>query len=248
MVSHLIILIVVPISELFQRGTGNSGRRDRTGQGNLEGFTGVAVGSLRSAWWFTLLAVGTLVFFTGQAMAGFVFGYAWVEAVVYDKWNPATLGVMLHDQINAVIFMSLTIGMALGSIVGRWLLAGLSCTSFMIFLVWVALTIGAFIPLFFVSTYWIFFSFEGSAGQEDCQSIFGDSNSYLWQRTICDVRAGTYITAIIFLLVAVIGPIIIGLWDYSRVVCLPRRRAWVDMCVQIPERANRLLRYATSLL
>ena len=45
----------------------------------------------------------------------------------------------------------------------------------------------------------------------------------------CDVRAGTYIAAIILLIVAALGPIGIGLVDYARVVCLPRRKAWVDM-------------------
>ena len=54
--AHLLILVAVPISNLAQRGGGEEGRRERTGQGNLEGYTGVAVGSLRSAWWFALLA------------------------------------------------------------------------------------------------------------------------------------------------------------------------------------------------
>jgi hypothetical protein len=116
----------------------------------------------------------------------------------------------------------------LGSIIGRWLLAGLSCTSFTIFLIWVLLTVGAFIPPFFVSTYWVFFSFEDSQGQKDCKAIFGDTD-FLFARTACDIQAGTYIAAIILILLASLGPVVIGLWDYSRVVCLPRRRAWVDM-------------------
>ena len=66
-------------------------------------------------------------------------------------------------------------------------------------------------------------------GQKDCQSIFGDSNDFLFARTACDVRAGTYIAGIALILAAVLGPIVIGLIDYSRVVCLPRRRAWVSM-------------------
>ena len=125
--------------------------------------------------------------------------------------------------------MSITVGLTLGSVIGRWLLAGLSCTSFTIFLLWVLLTVGAFIPPFFVSTYWVFWGFEDSQGQADCQSVFGDSDDFAFARAACDVRAGTYIAGIILLLIAALGPIIIGLFDYSRVVCLPRRRAWVDM-------------------
>ena len=71
--------------------------------------------------------------------------------------------------------------------------------------------------------------FEDSQGQADCQSVFGDSDDFAFARAACDVRAGTYIAGIILLLIAALGPIIIGLFDYSRVVCLPRRRAWVDM-------------------
>ena len=229
LVSHLIVLIAVPISELAQRGTGTQGRRDRTGQGKLDGFTGVAVGSLRSAWWFALLAVGGLVFYVGQAIAAFRFGVAWAEAVTMDKHSEIAVGAMLYDHVNAILYLSLTIGLALASIIGRWLLAGLSCTSFTIFLIWVLLTVGAFIPPFFVSTYWFFFSFEGSKGQEDCQAVFGDEEDFAFARAACDIRAVTYIVAICLLLVASLGPVVIGLWDYSRVVCLPRRRAWVNM-------------------
>jgi len=215
--AHLLILVAVPISNLAQRGGGEEGRRERTGQGNLEGYTGVAVGSF------------VLVFYTGQAVALFRFGVAWAEGVGIDKHNEVALGTMLYDHVSAVLYMSMTVGLTLGWIIGRWLLAGLSCTSFTIFLIWVLFALGAFIPPFFVSTYWVFFSFEGSKGQEDCQAIFGDSDDFLFARTACDVRAGTYIAGIILLLIAALGPIFIGLWDYSRVVCLPRRRAWVNV-------------------
>lgn len=231
MASHALIAVAVPISGLAQRGGGDGGGgRSRTGQGGgLAGFTGVAVGSLRSSWWFTLLSVGGLVFYVGQAVAAFRFGVAWAQGVSKNEFNEVALGAMLYDHINAILYMSLTIGLALGSIIGRWLLAGLSCTSFTIFLIWVLLTIGAFIPPFFVSTYWVFWSFEDSQGQKDCAAVFGDSADYQFARIACDVRAGTYIAAIILLLVAVLGPIGIGLVDYARVACLPRRRAWVDM-------------------
>lgn len=231
MASHIVIAIAIPISALakLSAGTNTAGRERSSGQGNLSGFTGVAVGSLRSSWWFTLLAVGGLVFYVGQAVAAFRFGIAWAQGVSKNEFNEVSLGAMLYDHINAMLYMSLTIGLALGSITGRWLLAGLSCTSFTIFLVWVFLTICAFIPPFFVSAYWVFWSFGDSQGQKDCSAIFGDSDDYQFARAACDVRAGTYIAAIILLIVAALGPIGIGLVDYSRVACLPRRRAWVDM-------------------
>jgi hypothetical protein len=37
----------------------------------------------------------------------------------------------------------------------------------------------------------------------------------------------TYIVGILFILGSVAGPIVLGLVDYARVVCLPRRRAWI---------------------
>lgn len=187
------------------------------------------MGSLRSAWWFAALSVGALIFYIGQAVAAFRFGVAWAEGITMGKHSEQVIGAMLYDHVNAIMYMSMTIGLTLASIVGRWILAGLSCTSFTIFLIWVLITLGGFIPPFFVSSYWVFFSFEGSQGQKDCHGVFGDSSDYLFARTACDVRAVTYIIGIVLILAAVLGPIIIGLIDYSRVVCLPRRRAWVKM-------------------
>lgn len=240
--AHVFTLVAVPISERSKRSGGEDGKRERTGQGKLDGFTGVAVGSLRSAWWFALLSVGGLVFYIGQSIALFRFGVAWAEGVSMNRHNEVAIGAMLYDHINAVIYMSLTIGLALGSIIGRWLLAGLSCTSFTIFLIWVLLSFGAFIPPFFVSTYWVFFSFEDSKGQKDCKAVFGDSDEFLFSRTSCDLQAGTYIASVILILIASLGPVIIGLWDYSRVVCLPRRRAWVN----VPDYWRNLLEPANS--
>jgi hypothetical protein len=227
--THIIVAIAVPISELAQRGGGQQGSRDRTGGGQIEGYTGVAVGSLKSAWWFAVLCVGGLTFYSGQAVAAFRFGVAWAEGVGQGKHDEAVIGTMLYDHVNAIFYMSMTVGLTLASIIGRWLLAGLSCTSFTIFLIWCIITIGAFIPPFFVSAYWVFFSFEDSEGQKDCQAVFGDSNSFAFARAACDVRAITYIVGISLLLIAALGPIVLGLVDYARVVCLPRRRAWVRM-------------------
>ena len=229
LVSHLIIAIAVPIAAMERRGGGETGRRERTGTGNLEGYTGVAVGSLRTSWWFAALSVGAIVFFVGQAVAAFRFGAAWADGVGINTYNEIAIGAMLHDQINAILYMSLTIGLALASIVGRWLLSGLSCTSFTIFLIWMLFAVAAFIPPFFVSSDWLFWSFEDSAGQKDCAAIFGDGDDELFARSACDVRAGTYIAGIILILISILGPIFIGLIDYARVVCLPRRRAWIDM-------------------
>lgn len=227
--SHILVAVALPISEMAERGgSGNEGARDRVGASNVEGYTGVAVGSLRSAWWFGALSVGGLVFYVGQAVAAFRFGIAWAEGVTMGKHDEAVIGAMLYDHVNAILYLSITIGLTLGSVVGRWLLAGLSCTSFTIFLFWVLLTLGGFIPPFFVSSYWMFTSFDDSQGQKDCKAIFGDSDDFMFARTACDVRAATYIAGICLLLVAVVGPIVIGLVDYARVVCLPRRRAWVS--------------------
>ena len=227
---HLIIAIAVPISLLFQRSDGRQGARTRTGaeSGVAEGFTGVAVESLRTSWWFTALASGAVVIYVGQALAAFKLGYSWAEGVVQNRWNEVALGDMLYDHILALLYLTLVIGFSLASITARWILAGLSCTSATIFMIWALITVGGFIPLFFVSSYWIFWSFEDSKGQESCSDIFGDDGN-MFGRAACDIRAGTYIAGIILLLISVAGPILIGLVDYARVICLPRRRAWVSM-------------------
>jgi len=230
-VSHVVIAVAVPIAGLAKRGGGSAsaGSRDRTGGVQVEGYTGVAVGSLRSSWWFAALSLGGLIFYVGQAIAAFRFGVAWADGVAADKHIESVVGSMLASHVDAILYLSLTIGLGLGSVVGRWMLAGLSCTSFTIFLIWVLITLGGLIPPFFVSSYWTFSSFEGSKGQQDCAAIFGDSNEFLFARTACDIRAATYIAGIALILVAVLGPVFTGLIDYTRVVCLPRRRAWVAM-------------------
>jgi hypothetical protein len=230
--SHITIAIAVPVAATERRGSSESaGKRARVGTGDTRGYTGVAVDSLRTSLWLSALLAGAIVFYVGQAVAGFGFGVAWAEGVGMDTHSEILIGAILHDHMNAVIYMSMTVGLTLGSIVGRWLLAGLSCTSFAIFLVWVGLTVGGFIPPFFVSTYWVFFSFDDSQGQRDCRAMFEENpeNSFQFASIACDIRAGTYITGILLLLVAALGPIFVGLIDYTRVICLPRRRAWVDV-------------------
>ena len=111
---------------------------------------------------------------------------------------------------------------------GRWILAGLSCTSFTVFLVWLLITLGGFVPLFFVSGYWIFFEVDTGQGKQDCAAIFGD-DGHDFARGVCDVRLWSYIVGVIFVLISVAGPVTIGLIDYARICCLPRRRAWVAM-------------------
>jgi hypothetical protein len=186
-IAHLTIAIVVPISTLFQRGGGRTGQRPRTGTGDLQGFTGVAIGSLRSAWWFTALSVGAVIIYVGQALAAFKLGYTWAEGVVENRWNEVALGDMLYDHVFALMYLTLVIGFSLASITGRWILAGLSCTSATIFAIWGLITLGGFIPLFFVSSYWIFFSFNAGEGQDSCNAIFGDVGN-TFGRAACDIR------------------------------------------------------------
>ena len=68
-----------------------------------------------------------------------------------NRWNEVALGAMIYDHVLALLYLTITIGLSLGSIIGRWLLAGLSCTSFTVFLIWVLITVGGFVPIFFVS-------------------------------------------------------------------------------------------------
>ena len=131
---------------------------------------------LRTSYWFTALAIGGLVIFIGQAVADFRFGIAWAAGVTKNEFNTAAVGTALYDQVNALLFLTLTIGFSLASIIGRWLLAGLSCTSFTIFLIWCGVTLGGFVPLFFVSGYWLFFNVDGGKGGEDCDAIFGTTS------------------------------------------------------------------------
>lgn len=219
---HIFVLVAIPISTLLgRRGGGRTGQREREGAGGMEGWTGVAVKSLRSSWWFTALAVGALIIYVGQAVADFRFGVAWAAAITKNEFSAPAVATALYDQINALLFLTLSIGFALASIIGRWLLAGLSCTSFTIFLLWIGLTLGGFIPLILTSGYWLFFNIdEGGKGKQDCTAIFGDSDSgnYDFARVACDIRMWTYIVGIIFIVIAILGPTILGLVDYTRVM------------------------------
>ena len=231
--SHILILIIPPIlsriSMIRGNGGGATGRSRTTGEGGDVGFTGVATESLRTGWWLSALVLGGIVLYLGTAVAEFRYGFAWAEGVIHNRFDEVALGSMIIDSIDALLYLSITIGLTLGSIVTRWLLSGLSCTSFTIFIFWVIFAVSAFIPPFFVSTYYVFFAFEESKGQENCQSIFGDSSDYLFARTACDVQGATYIAGIILLIVAVGGPIVLGLYSYVTVLRKSRRRAWVAL-------------------
>lgn len=209
---HIFTLVTVPISTLIgARGGGRTGQREREGAGDMDGWTGVAVKSLRTSWWFTALAVGALVLYIGQSVASFRFGVAWAASITKLEFNTAAVGTMLHDQISALFYLSLTIGFALASIIGRWLLAGLSCQSFTIFLIWMSISLGGFVPLFIVSAYYVFASTDGGQGKQDCNAIFGtSSDEYQFARYACDVRVWTYLIGIILVLISVAGPILLG--------------------------------------
>jgi len=250
--SHILILVVLPILSRVGTGGGSGGGdtgRDRTsGEGGDVGYTGVAVESLRTGWWLTALVLGGIALYLGTAVAEFRFGYAWAEGVVHNRFDEVALGGMIADSIDALLYLSITVGLTLGSVVTRWLLSGLSCTSFTIFVFWIIFALAAFIPPFFVSAYYVFWSFEGSKGQENCQAIFGDSSDYLFARTACDVQAGTYIAGIILLLVAVAGPIVLGLVGYFQVLRKSRRRSWVSLPADSQDLTfPRDPRYATEL-
>ena len=62
----------------------------------------------------------------------------------------------------------------------------------------------------------IFWGVDNSKGQEDCSAVFGDSDDFQFARVACDIRTWTYIVGIILLLVAALGPIIIGLFGRHR--------------------------------
>ena len=232
LLSHFLILISLPIlARIGNRGSrgGDTGRDRTTGEGSNVGYTGVAVESLRTGWWLSALVLGGVSIYLGTAVAEFRFGYAWAEGVVHNRFDEVALGTMISDSIDALLYLSITVGLTLGSVVTRWLLSGLSCTSFTIFIFWIIFAIAAFIPPLFVSTYYVFWSFEDAKGQENCQAIFGDDKDYLFARTACDVQAGTYIAGIILLIVAVAGPITLGLISYFKVLRKSRRRSWVRL-------------------
>ena len=126
----------------------------------------------------------------------------------------------LLSQINALLFLSLTIGFSLASVVGRWLLAGLSCTSFTVFLIWIGLVVGAFVPLILSSGFWLFFNVdEGGTSGQNCDAVFGTtSGEYEFAKVACSIRTWTYIVGICFVIVSILGPVILGLIDYARVM------------------------------
>lgn len=234
--SHVLTAIAVPLASINRRGTRHT-RRISMDSPDVIPSTNVNSGSLRSELWMKMLMTGAIVFYVGQAIVAFRFGIAWAQGVSKGEFDELSIGFMLRDHVRAIIYMSMTIGFSLGSIVGRWLLNGFSYTSFTLFLFWVLLTLCAFLPPFLVSAYWVFFSFESSQGQMDCQSTFGDSHHYWFARFACDLRAVTYIAAVILLLVAAIAPITIGLIEYSSLACTARRRVQV----YLPEYVERLL-------
>ena len=88
------------------------------------------------------------------------------------------------------------------------------------------------------SSYFLFFSTDGGKNEEDCDAIFGtSSNEYEFAQAACTVRMWSYITGIILIVISILGPVILGLIDYTKVLMLPRRRAWVSM----PEYWSRLV-------
>lgn len=104
-----------------------------------------------------LCLLGTAILITGCALVQNAFGMAWARAVSGEAglgWDAETIALPVYDMAKGWIFAVITAGMVHGAVQARWTINGINCNILLIFYLWVAFAVGAFIPIV------IFFNFE----------------------------------------------------------------------------------------
>ncbi len=178
-----------------------------------------------------IAVLGLLVAILGQAAVAILFGYEWANALTV----PSVDGVKYTDEdawAETVYAMSLGAlalafsgGIAIASILGRWLFSGRSWCSCITLMIWLALTACSLIPLLAYNG----LSLDRDEFNEECKLAFpGDDDDTEAKRGRCELRFWAFIGGFVVIFAPLVAMIIYCLFRNSTTFCLARARGGVD--------------------
>jgi hypothetical protein len=218
----LIVILILPISKTGLFSTNYAAAY--SGGGDSEFSLNIVAGARRTRKFMAMVIAGTLIALIGQAFAAIVFGEAWAEAIV----TPTQEGAVFSDadSFSEVVYtktvgayaLSVTGGIAMASVLGRWLFGGRSFCACMALVLWLLLALSALLPVLILDG----ITFDRTKFNEECKEAFGTDSA---KKTRCEVRFWAYVTGLITIFVPLVLMFIYCLFRNAFTVCTARSRA-----------------------
>lgn len=219
-IAQLVVLLLLPLSSVSILNSCNRCLRRNNGN-RSRGFpviTGFVETSRRyriaQSTFLPGVVIGGIIIIFGQAMAGARFGMAWAEGVVglsdRHEFNEVELSAQIFDQTLANIYATVAIGLVLGAAMQRYLINGVGCYSFGLFLLWVLFITAAVCLFILYHTVRPIFHLNDSVA--DCDTVFPDTG-YGFERLTCRIRWGTFLAGAGIILAVMLIMTVLGCID-----------------------------------
>ena len=160
--------------------------------------------SRATRFYFGLIVIGIAACLIPQAWVCIVFGEAWAGSITApdpsDTWSTNKYADVLFSKTLGALGIALCGGIALPSVLARWLFGGRSFCSCMALIVWALTASVALLPLFLVEG----FSLNEEDFNSDCEAFEKGSP----QRGACDARFWAYVAG----LVLIFSPLLVMLF------------------------------------
>jgi hypothetical protein len=178
----------------------------------------VVPGARRTRKFFLMAALGIIVMLIGQIWVASSFGSSWAEAVAYGfpdatedpRWDEDALANGTFSRTIGAMAVAVAGGIALASILSRWLFGGRSFCSCLVLFLWLIFTLMALIPLFLLEG----FTFKREDFEKDCDFDGGS--------TACNVRYYAYIIGFILIFLPILAMVFFCCCRNAFVLCQSR--------------------------
>ena len=219
----LAVIIMLPLSTVIGKDYSTSYRSDTDSQF----MKGVVSGSRRTRQFVGVAVAGTLIALVGQALNAITFGEAWAEslgmpAVDGAKYTDAnSFADAVYTKTIGAYAISITGGMAIASILARWLFGGVSLCATLLLILWLLIALASIIPILVIDG----ISLDRADFDKDCDDAFPDDED---RRSRCQLRFWAYITGLVLIFFPLVMMLVYCFFRQSISFCTARARAGVD--------------------
>lgn len=150
--------------------------------------------------YFGVTALGVVAMLVGAIFVAAAFGTAWAEAVAYGfpgateepRWDVDALANGVFSRTIGALGIAITGGIALASILARFLFAGRTCCACIVLIIWLIFALMSLLPLFVLEK----FSFDKADFDKNCDFDGGT--------TACNVRFFSFIVGFILIFLPIL--------------------------------------------
>jgi len=221
---QVVVVIGMPLVFVLTENSSNGGSYETTTP-TREGQADALKDSRRTGFYLVIIAIGSFVVLFGQIWVAAGFGSAWALSIVDPNrpWDLVTVTDIVYDDTLGNFAIAAAIGGVLASTVGRWLLPGQTCEGFLVWLIWLAISLGAYIPL--VAQFGVLTFTSVDDATNNCQ-LFPEE-TFNFQHESCEVRKYTFIGGISAISVPIVIMTVYGFRRYGGSILKARNKASV---------------------